>query len=266
MELSERAEEILETLWIKSEEEKKDAVPLSELPIAADVSIGARYAAPASSEVEAPLNELISAKCVTVENGAVTLTDVGRPLAKDVVRRHRLAERLLADVLDAWNETNHEKACKFEHLLDRGLDDSICSLLGHPKVCPHGKPIPPGKCCEEMRAASSRLVSPLSHLVEGQKGKVAYIYAPKLAQLQKLTAMGILPGASISVLQSFPAHVFQVGQTQFAVDREIADAIYVRLTEAEAIGRQNEPTPDKRRGFVWGRGRRREEPIVTRKG
>jgi len=139
-------------------------------------------------------------------------------------------------------------------LLDRGLDDSICSLLGHPKVCPHGKPIPPGKCCLEKREASSRLVSPLSSLTEGQIGKVAYIYAPELSRLQKLTAMGILPGASISVLQRFPAHVFQVGHTQFAVDREIADAIYVRLMEEpEAPVVDEASAPPRRRGWRWGR-------------
>jgi DtxR family Mn-dependent transcriptional regulator len=180
-----------------------------------------------------------------------------------VVRRHRLAERLLADVLDAWNEVNHEKACRFEHLLDRGLDDSICSLLGHPKVCPHGKPIPPGKCCLEKRGASSRIVSPLSILEEGQAGKVAYIYAPELSRLQKLTAMGILPGAAISVLQRFPAHVFQVGHTQFAVDREIADAIYVRLTEKDETTDISEAATalPRRRRWGWGRAR----PIENRK-
>ncbi len=177
------------------------------------------------------------------------LTAAGRPLAENVVRRHRLAERLLADVLDAWNETNHAKACKFEHLLDRGLDDSICILLGHPKVCPHGKPIPPGKCCREMNESASRLVSPLSRLAEGQTGRVAYVHARKQGQLQKLTSMGILPGAAISVVQTFPAYVFEAGQTQFAVDVEIADAIYVRLTEdAVAVGGGVPSRDGERRG------------------
>ena len=135
MDLSEKAEEILETLWIRIEE-------LKQVPVAA---------ADVRAEGTEPLEELIAAGCVALDGGNVALTPAGRPLAENVVRRHRLAERLLADVLDAWNEVNHEKACRFEHLLDRGLDDSICSLLGHPRVCPHGKPIPPGKCCLENR-------------------------------------------------------------------------------------------------------------------
>jgi DtxR family Mn-dependent transcriptional regulator len=161
------------------------------------------------------------------------LTSRGRPEAVNVVRRHRLAERLLADVLGTGDTLTHEKACKFEHLLDRGLDESICNLLGHPKICPHGKPIPPGKCCIEKQTQAQKVVSPLSQLAQGQKGKVAYIYAPETGKLQKLMAMGILPGAPIGLIQAFPSFVFQAGQTQFAVDKEIADAIYVRLIKEE---------------------------------
>jgi DtxR family Mn-dependent transcriptional regulator len=125
----------------------------------------------------------------------------------------------------------HEKACKFEHLLDRGLDESICTLLGHPKICPHGKPIPPGPCCLEKEAAPAKVVSPLSQLSPGQSGRVAYIYALETNKLQKLMAMGILPGAPLKLLQDFPSYVFTAGETQFAVDKEIAEAIYVRLVE-----------------------------------
>jgi DtxR family transcriptional regulator, Mn-dependent transcriptional regulator len=245
MELTERAEEILETLWIKTEEEKQSRVPARDLQI---------EGAPVSAEIE----ELRAAGCIVGDQEGFALTGAGRPLAENVVRRHRLAERLLADVLDAWNETNHAKACKFEHLLDRGLDDSICILLGHPKVCPHGKPIPPGKCCREMKDSASKLVSPLSRLGAGQTGRVAYVHARKQGQLQKLTAMGILPGAPVSVVQTFPAYVFQAGQTEFAVDEEIADAIYVRLNEAGVTAGGGAPSPDggrrgRRRRWGWGR-------------
>ena len=234
MELSEQAEEILETLWIKTLEEGHGGLSEDELEAGILQSAGAQSpdpARPVRSDISQLLKDLESAGYVAPTGDGFRLTELGRPLAENVVRRHRLAERLFADVLDAWNETNHEKACKFEHLLDRGLDDSICSLLGHPKVCPHGKTIPPGKCCGEMRVASTRIVSPLSQLVEGQRGKVAYIIAQKLDKLQKLTAMGILPGAPISLVQTYPAYVFEAGQTQFAVDREVADAIYVRLNQ-----------------------------------
>ncbi len=108
-----------------------------------------------------------------------------------------------------------------------------------------------------------KLVSPLSQLAQGQKGKVAYVYAPESSQLQKLMAMGILPGAPISLIQSFPSYVFKIGQGQFAVDKEIADAIYVRLVEQEIISEtgkeqlheHRQPHGLRRRlGRLWSRG------------
>ena len=190
MELTEREEEALEALWIQTREEGQDAVPANKLDLDRDQperSQQAVSAADAEADVTRLLEGLEAAGYVSLSDRGYQLTELGDPAAANVVRRHRLAERLLADVLDAWNDASHGKACKFEHLLDRGLDDRICSLLGHPRVCPHGKPIPPGKCCKEMRESASRLVSPLSHLVEGQSGKVAYIYSKKAEQLQKLT-------------------------------------------------------------------------------
>jgi DtxR family Mn-dependent transcriptional regulator len=79
--------------------------------------------------------------------GSLTLTDTGHARARQIVRLHRLAERLLEDVLDLNRSTAEEGACKFEHCLNTDVADSICTLLGHPTTCPHGKPIPPGDCC-----------------------------------------------------------------------------------------------------------------------
>jgi DtxR family Mn-dependent transcriptional regulator len=236
MELSERSEEILETLWIKTIEDGRGGV--SQIEIESEMAqkpgntvTGSLCPCPEEGACCSFIHELEAAEYVASDRHGFHLTDAGRPLAQNVVRRHRLAERLFNDVLDAWNETNHDKACKFEHLLDKGLDDSICTLLGHPRICPHGKPIPEGNCCREARMAPTRLISPLSQLREGQNGRVAYVAARERELLQKLTAMGVLPGVSLSALQTSPAFVFQAGQTQFAVDREIANAIYVRLSD-----------------------------------
>jgi DtxR family Mn-dependent transcriptional regulator len=235
MELEEKAEELLETLWIRTEEEKEDILSLDDL-----------------RGMKKPIQQLLKAGYISVSDNRVTLTNKGRPEARSVVRRHRLAERLLADVLGTRDMLIHEKACKFEHLLDRGLDESICNLLGHPKICPHGKPIPPGRCCQEEQMQAQKVVAPLSQLAQGQKGKVAYIYAPESSKLQKLMAMGILPGAPIILIQSFPSYVFQVGQTQLAVDKEIADAIYVRLVREATTGETGEKQAHR---YRRGRGR-----------
>src|SRR5580704_5309062 len=76
-------------------------------------------------------------------------TPAGQARARDVIRRHRLAERLFRDVLGIHDEEEIESsACKFEHILSPEVTDRMCSLLGHPDACPHGSPIPRGGCCD----------------------------------------------------------------------------------------------------------------------
>lgn len=219
MDLDEKAEEILETLWIRTQEERAEAVPLEQL------GVGQKDA----------IEQLFRAGYITISDDRVRLKGKGLPLASDVIRRHRLAERLLIDVLFTSDTLLDDRACRFEHLLDRGVAESICSLLGHPRVCPHGKPIPLGECCREDRRKLQKVVSSLSQMTSGERGKIAYVHAPQAAKLQKLMSMGILPGAPISLVQRFPSYVFQVRQEQFAVDKEIADSIYVRLMGAETL-------------------------------
>lgn len=79
----------------------------------------------------------------------VELTSRGRLRASNIIRRHRLAERLFMQTLRLEDPAQVEQqACKFEHILSPEATDSICSFLGHPKTCPHGSPIPPGPCCQ----------------------------------------------------------------------------------------------------------------------
>jgi DtxR family Mn-dependent transcriptional regulator len=78
----------------------------------------------------------------------VEFTDRGRQRAADVIRRHRLAERLFTESLGMQNEAEIEQqACKFEHILSPEATEKICAFLGHPRTCPHGAPIPEGACC-----------------------------------------------------------------------------------------------------------------------
>jgi putative ABC transport system ATP-binding protein len=87
---------------------------------------------------------------VTVDGWDVRLTVAGEERARSVIRRHRLAERLFTDVLSLGDENVVESnACQFEHILSPELTDRICTFLGHPETCPHGSPIPRGKCCVE---------------------------------------------------------------------------------------------------------------------
>jgi DtxR family Mn-dependent transcriptional regulator len=73
---------------------------------------------------------------------AVQLTDKGRSLAESVVRKHRLAERLLTDIIGLpWHKA-HVEACRWEHVISDEVEERLVELLEHPTTCPHGNPIP----------------------------------------------------------------------------------------------------------------------------
>ncbi len=212
MELSERAEEVLEALWIQKEEGKK---PL-DLGIVRDEHVQ---------------KELTSLGYIKAEADHIILLEKGKKAAESAIRRHRLAERLMVDVLDIKQKLVEEVSCRFEHLLHEGIDENVCTLLGHPKICPHGKPIPPGNCCRIFEKKAAPFILSLYEMNAGQKGKISYINTKDHEKLKKLLAMGALPGTQINLIQKFPSYVFKVGQTQFAVDKEIAEAVYVRLVK-----------------------------------
>jgi putative ABC transport system ATP-binding protein len=95
------------------------------------------------------LGRMAASGLVAVEESEVMLTHSGETRARDIVRRHRLAERLFTDTFRIDDPEAHTQACKFEHIISPELDARICTFLNHPKTCPHGNPIPPGECCEE---------------------------------------------------------------------------------------------------------------------
>jgi putative ABC transport system ATP-binding protein len=82
-----------------------------------------------------------------VRDSGVGLTARGENRARDIVRRRRLAERLLTDTFLIPDSETDSHACKFEHIISPELDQRICTFLGHPQTCPHGNPIPAGRCC-----------------------------------------------------------------------------------------------------------------------
>ncbi|HBC89162.1 MAG TPA: hypothetical protein DCZ94_19660 [Lentisphaeria bacterium] len=215
--LSNKAEEILESLWVKLEEKKIPSATFEIMGLKKD---------------DVSLKEIVSSGFCEIRSSALVFTDKGRKHGRDVVRRHRLAERLLADVLDVKGRLANEKACEFEHLLHAGIDDRICTLLGHPKLCPHGHDIPPGKCCARENK-ELKLVSPLSALSQGQGGKIAYIHTRDKAEMQKMMSIGVVPGMKIKMLQNFPSFLFKLGNSQFAVDESMAKEIFVRIGSEE---------------------------------
>ncbi|HJW85640.1 MAG TPA: metal-dependent transcriptional regulator [Candidatus Brocadiaceae bacterium] len=178
---------------------------------------------------EETLNRLIQEGYVKIADTHVELTKKGRADARLIIRRHRLAERLLNDVLEVKDDAMDSNACKFEHFLDEEVTTSICTLLGHPTSCPHGKAIPPGSCCEKTRQEIKPVVSPLTELRSGDVAKISYIATKYHERLDRLSSMGLLPGVQIRLHQRQPTYIIQMGETQIALDTAIARDIYVRL-------------------------------------
>jgi putative ABC transport system ATP-binding protein len=138
-----RFDHLLEQIWICTEEgtpAKTESLrvegPAGQIPVVSGES-------PARL-----LARMADLRLVELNNGDVRLTLSGTRRARDVVRRHRLAERLFKDTFSIDDTEAHQQACKFEHIISPELDERICTFLGHPKTCPHGNPIPPGPCCD----------------------------------------------------------------------------------------------------------------------
>jgi DtxR family Mn-dependent transcriptional regulator len=213
MRLSEKAEEILEMMWIASEEEGQGFAEIEKIGIPAD---------------DLAFKELTDCAYIEMKNERVYFRPEGKREGENMIRRHRLAERLIIDVLNMRDEQGHSKACQFEHLLNEGVDAKVCSMLNHPTTCPHGKQIPPGECCRDAKKQGNLGVVPLTELKAGEEGEIAYIQTKDSQKMQKLVAMGIIPGNRVRLLQSFPSYIFRVGYSEFAVDANMAQEIFIR--------------------------------------
>ncbi len=212
-----RVEEILEHVWTEREAGRDSASGI----LSASASGHAPDARPSD------LDDLASAGFLRVEGERVMLTEEGERRARDVVRRHRLTERLFRDLLDLGESTMEDQACEFAHILSRAATDSVCTLLGHPPTCPHGKPIPTGECCGGYTRTLRPLVTGLRTFEVGATGRIVFI-APKFHdRMDRLAALGVVPGSTIRLHQRAPSYVIEIGETTIALDPEIAGEIFV---------------------------------------
>jgi DtxR family Mn-dependent transcriptional regulator len=175
------------------------------------------------------LSEMVENKLITIHDSVLQLTETGQKKAITIIRRHRLAERLLNDVLGVSDDVFERGACQFEHFINEGITASICTLLGHPTVCPHGKKIPPGECCSHTKRKLQPVFGPLSRLRTGIKAKVVYISTASQESSEWISSIGVVPGLTFTVHHRKPSLVISFGETQLALDDDIADYIYVRV-------------------------------------
>ena len=158
----------------------------------------------------------------------VKLTEKGRKIALQVIRRHRLSERLLTDILHMEWDKVHDAACKLEHSITDEIIKPLEKTLGHPKTCPHGNPIPT-KCGGIIEEESQ----PLTALNEREQGTIVKITEEKADLLRYLDTMGLVPGASLEVVGKAPFNgpiTIKVGRTNRALSREVASIIKVKRT------------------------------------
>ena len=161
----------------------------------------------------------------------VKLTEDGKKIASHILRRHRLAERLLTDVLHIdWSEV-HDPACKLEHALSPEILKPLEKALGHPKRCPHGNPIPTkcGVILEERTIALTE-VDPKTSVV------IVKITEEKAEILKQLTGLKLKPGKRIELEnKSVPkgSLIIRVGEESCTLENDLAAIIYVKKTEGE---------------------------------
>lgn len=156
----------------------------------------------------------------------VSLTPAGEKIALEVIRHHRLLELYLHQALGySWDEVDAE-AEKLEHVISEDFEDRIAALMGHPKVDPHGDPIP-AKDGTVAPLAGARL----SDLIAGQKGRVARVRDDDPALLRYLAELGMTPESVITVIERSPfdgpIHVRVGSRPAQALGQQVTDNVYV---------------------------------------
>jgi DtxR family Mn-dependent transcriptional regulator len=211
-------EEYLETILGLAEE----GVPVIQARIAERLG----RSAPSVSEM---LDRLIEDGYVTREGRRVSLTESGRALAEKVVRKHRLAERLLVDVIGLeWHKV-HREAGRWEHVISDDVEARLVELLGDPATCPHGNPIPGSRS-----PAPATDTRPLAEVGVGERVRLLRVSEEVELNLGSLTMLdegGFIPGAVARVGGRESDGTMEVsvegGDAAIRVSRDLSDRLFV---------------------------------------
>ena len=173
---------------------------------------------------------------LTVEGDRhLELTDEGRRLATRVMRKHRLAERLLTDVIGLEWEDVHAEACRWEHVMSETVERRLMELLDHPTVSPYGNPIPGLDELGEGRVEEDFLdgVEPLSLVATGDDVRVviARIAEPIQADEQLMAVLrrvGAQPGKVVTVARGALGVLVASGGESAEIEPTAAGHLFVR--------------------------------------
>ncbi len=165
---------------------------------------------------------------ITRDGRVITLTDEGRAVATAVIRRHRLAERLLVDIIGISWSAAHLEAGRWEHVISDVVEEHLVALLGDPATCPHGNPIPGSH-----NSAPTRFeLTALSDVETGLPVRVARIsedVEQDRASLIFLEGAGFIPGAAVKVVENQPdgTLLLEIGGGLRAVGAALAQRLLV---------------------------------------
>jgi DtxR family Mn-dependent transcriptional regulator len=182
------------------------------------------HSAPSVSEM---IRRLKSEGYLDVEGRAVVLTAKGRRRAESVVRKHRLAERLLTDVIGLEWHKAHVEACRWEHVISDEVEARLVDLLGNPSTCPHGNPIPGTK-------AKRPATKVLAESEPGEKVRLERITEEVEIDTESITYLGthgFVPGTDARVKAKAPdgTLTLELDDGSIALGRGLAEQLYVAI-------------------------------------
>jgi len=172
------------------------------------------------------IKKLVARELVTYEPyKGVTLTAEGQTQALCVIRRHRLWERFLADVLGIPWDRVHEEACQLEHATSSLVEEKLAQFLQEPETCPHGHPVAGADCCREEGF-------PLSDLEPGQRAVILRVTENNADMLRYLAELELRPQAVIEVEAVAPFDgplTLRMGECRRVIGRQVASQITVQM-------------------------------------
>jgi DtxR family Mn-dependent transcriptional regulator len=215
--VSHALEDYLKAIYQLSEEIK----PVIAARIAVETGVS-------PSTIFATLRRLAKEGYVTINRRKeIHLTDDGKKVAENIVRRHFLTERFLTDLLGLDWVKAHQEAHRLEHAISQEVEERLAKLLKHPTTCPHGNPIPGAT------SGPAQKTIPLNEAIDGQEVELDYITEGGERDVRLLSFLekhGLRPGTKVHILDVAPSlgmMTLKVADDQFSLGIEAAKKIRV---------------------------------------
>ncbi len=208
------------------------------------------HSAPTVSEM---VHRLKEAGFIEVTGRSLSLTQSGRELATSVIRKHRLAERLLTDIIGLpWHKV-HAEADRWEHVISDDVEARLVVLLGNPPTCPHGNPIP----------GSGAVAEPATVLADvhvGERVRLSRVTEQVEFDLEALIYLdehGFTPGSEATVAAQGPdgSLVLEVGEGTVVLGLSLARQLYVTPAAAGPMKSRNAPAKSRAVGPAESKAR-----------